>query len=132
MSASSRSRARFEHVTRLWRNWHTRWLQEPLGASPWRFESSQPHSHLAWFPCGDHLEARSPHVAGGRSLVDQQLCYVGPPAAPGLSVRGAAEVAAVLELRSQGLGARRIAARTGLPVSTVRDWLAGRLPPHAT
>jgi hypothetical protein len=44
---------------------------------------------------------------------------------------GAAEVAAVLELRGQGLGARRIAARTGLPVSTVRDWLAGRLPRHA-
>src|SRR5688500_13094882 len=46
-------------------------------------------------------------------------------------MRGAAEVAAVLELRGQGLGARRIAARTGLPVSTVRDWLAGRLPRHA-
>jgi hypothetical protein len=46
-------------------------------------------------------------------------------------MRGAAEVAAVLELRGQGLGARRIAARTGLPVSTVRDWLAGRLPGHA-
>jgi hypothetical protein len=48
MSASRRSHAKFEHVTRLWRNWHTRWLQEPLGASPWRFESSQPHSRLAW------------------------------------------------------------------------------------
>jgi hypothetical protein len=46
-------------------------------------------------------------------------------------MRGAAEVAGVLELRRQGLGARRIAARTGLPLSTVRDWLAGRLPRHA-
>lgn len=46
-------------------------------------------------------------------------------------MRGAPEVAAVLELRGQGLGARRIAARTGLPVSTVRDWLAGRFPRHA-
>jgi hypothetical protein len=43
-------------------------------------------------------------------------------------VRGSAEVARVLELRQEGLGARRIAARTGLPVSTVRDWLAGRVP----
>src|SRR5918999_568975 len=53
------------------------------------------------------------------------------PASPGPGMRGAAEVAAVLELRGQGLGARRIALRTGLPVSTVRDWLAGRLPRHA-
>src|SRR5918992_4863015 len=51
--------------------------------------------------------------------------------APSSIMRGAAEVAAVLELRGQGLGARRIAARTGLPVSTVRDWPAGRLPRHA-
>jgi hypothetical protein len=43
-------------------------------------------------------------------------------------MRGSAEVARVLELRQEGLGARRIAARTGLPVSTVRDWLVGRLP----
>jgi hypothetical protein len=46
-------------------------------------------------------------------------------------MRGVAEVAGALELRRQGLGARRIAARTGLPLSTVRDWLAGRLPRHA-
>jgi hypothetical protein len=37
----------------------------------------------------------------------------------------------VLSLRAEGLGARRIAARTGLPVSTVRDWLAGKLPRSA-
>jgi hypothetical protein len=43
-------------------------------------------------------------------------------------MRSRAEVARVLELRREGLGARRIAARTGLPISTVRDWLAGRLP----
>jgi hypothetical protein len=46
-------------------------------------------------------------------------------------MRGRAEVERALELRRQGLGARRIAARTGLPVSTVRDWLAGRVPRHA-
>src|SRR5919106_2925266 len=133
MSASSRSHAKFEHVTRLWRNWHTRWLQEPLGASPWRFESSQPHSHVARYLRGDQLEARSPHVAGGRSLVDQHLstCALQPRYSPAGGMRGVAEVAAVLEFRGQGLGARRIAARTGLPVSTVRDWLAGRLPGHA-
>ena len=34
----------------------------------------------------------------------------------------------VLELRRTGLGARRIAALTGLPVRTVTDWLAGRTP----
>ena len=33
--------------------------------------------------------------------------------------------------RQEGLGARRIAARTGLPISTVRDWLVGTLPRHA-
>jgi hypothetical protein len=40
-------------------------------------------------------------------------------------------VAEVLALRAEGLGARRIASRTDLPVATVRDWLAGRLPKHA-
>ena len=29
-----------------WRNWQTRWLQESVGATPWRFESSFAH-HLA-------------------------------------------------------------------------------------
>jgi hypothetical protein len=38
-------------------------------------------------------------------------------------------VTEVLALQAdEGLGARRIARRTGLPLSTVRDWLAGRLP----
>ena len=37
-------------------------------------------------------------------------------------------VAQVLSLRSEGFGARRIAARTGLPISTVADWLKGRVP----
>jgi hypothetical protein len=40
-------------------------------------------------------------------------------------------VAEVLALRETGLGARRIAARTNLPVATVRDWLAGRIPQHS-
>src|SRR6186997_3051733 len=31
-------------------------------------------------------------------------------------------------LRKQGLGARRVARRLGLPVSTVRDWHAGKEP----
>lgn len=42
-----------------------------------------------------------------------------------------AEVIRVLELRGEGLGARRIARRTGLPVRTVADWLAGKLPRHS-
>jgi hypothetical protein len=37
-------------------------------------------------------------------------------------------VAAVLELHERGLGARRIAAQTGLPIRTITDWLAGRTP----
>lgn len=42
-------------------------------------------------------------------------------------------VAEALRLRDEeGLGARRIAGRLGLPVSTVRDWHAGRLPWHST
>jgi hypothetical protein len=40
-------------------------------------------------------------------------------------------VAHALALRSGGLGARRIARRMDLPVATVRDWLAGRLPNHS-
>jgi hypothetical protein len=36
-----------------------------------------------------------------------------------------------MAFREQGLGARRIARRLGLPVATVRDWLAGRLPMHS-
>lgn len=42
-----------------------------------------------------------------------------------------ATVARVLTLRQEGLGARRIAHRTDLPLSTVRDWLAGRVPAHS-
>jgi hypothetical protein len=41
------------------------------------------------------------------------------------------KVAEVLALRETGLGARRIAKKTGLPLATVRDWLAGRLPHHS-
>ncbi len=40
----------------------------------------------------------------------------------------AERVSDVLALRAQGLGARRIARRTQLPVSTVSDWLSDRLP----
>ncbi len=32
-----------QHIMRMWRNWQTRWLQVPVGATPWRFESSHPH-----------------------------------------------------------------------------------------
>ena len=47
-------------------------------------------------------------------------------------MHGPDKVAEALELRERdGLGARRIAARTGLPVATVRDWLAGKLPRSA-
>ena len=42
-----------------------------------------------------------------------------------------AAVAEVLALREAGLGARRIAKRTNLPVRTVTDWIAGRLPRHS-
>jgi hypothetical protein len=34
----------------------------------------------------------------------------------------------VLELRDQGLGARRISRLTGVSIRTVSDWLAGRVP----
>jgi hypothetical protein len=43
-------------------------------------------------------------------------------------MRTRAEVDRVLALRAEGLGARRIARLTGLPIGTVRDWLAGKLP----
>jgi hypothetical protein len=48
------------------------------------------------------------------------------------SVMHSAEtVAQVLELRAQGLGARRIARLTGLSPRTITDWLAGRVPRSA-
>lgn len=46
-------------------------------------------------------------------------------------MHGPGVVAEVLALRAQGLGARRIAQRTNLPVSTVTGWLAGRVPNHS-
>jgi hypothetical protein len=36
---------------RMWRNWQTRRLQEPVGLNPWRFDSSHPQS----IPCGSGL-----------------------------------------------------------------------------
>lgn len=43
-------------------------------------------------------------------------------------MRPAEDVAAVLRLTGEGLHASEIARRTGVPRTTVRDWLAGRLP----
>jgi hypothetical protein len=40
-------------------------------------------------------------------------------------------VANALALRSEGLGATRIAGLTGVPVATVQNWLAGKLPKHS-
>lgn len=41
-------------------------------------------------------------------------------------------VAEVMKLREEeGIGARRIARRTSLPLGTVRDWCAGKLPQHS-
>lgn len=60
------------------------------------------------------FDSSQPHRSGGRE------------------VHSRAEVLEVMALRKQyGFGARRIAARTGLPVATVRDWLAGKLPAHS-
>ena len=47
------------------------------------------------------------------------------------SMHTRSEVAEVLSLREDGLGVRRIANRTNLPLSTVRDWLAGYVPAHS-
>lgn len=49
----------------------------------------------------------------------------------GETMHDRATVALVLSLRREGLGARRIARRTNLPLSTVRDWLAGHVPAHS-
>lgn len=43
-------------------------------------------------------------------------------------MRAAAEVGHVLQLAATGLNASQITGATGLPRSTVRDWIAGRLP----
>lgn len=42
-----------------------------------------------------------------------------------------AVVAEVLTLSERGLGARRIAKIANVPLGTVKDWLAGRLPKHS-
>ena len=46
-------------------------------------------------------------------------------------MHGPAVVAEALALRAEGLGARRIAKRLDLPVKTVADWIAGRVPQHS-
>jgi hypothetical protein len=70
-------------------------VQIHVGATPWRFESSQPHFRA-------------------------------------VKVYSQAIVAEALRLRAeQGLGARRVARRLGLPLGTVRDWHAGKLPWHS-
>ena len=38
-----RSILRRPHTMRVWRNWQTRWLQVPVGATSWGFESLHPH-----------------------------------------------------------------------------------------
>ena len=43
-------------IARMWRNWQTRWLQVPVGATPWRFESSHPQSREALFS-GEQVRA---------------------------------------------------------------------------
>jgi hypothetical protein len=66
-----------------------------VGASPWGFESLQPH-------------------------LSSELMH------------SRATVAEALRLRDEeGLGARRVARRLGLSVSTVKDWHAGKLPQHS-
>jgi hypothetical protein len=42
--------------------------------------------------------------------------------------RPAWQIEIVLALRACGLGARAIARRVGIPISTVKDWLSGRVP----
>ena len=59
------------------------------------------------------FESSLPHLFGGGDVHSQ------------------ATVAEVLALRQEGLGARRIAKRLALPVSTVQDWLGGKLPAYA-
>jgi hypothetical protein len=47
-------------------------------------------------------------------------------------VHSQAIAAEALRLRdAEGLGARRVARRLGLPLPTVRDWLGGKLPRHS-
>jgi hypothetical protein len=36
----------------VWRNWQTRWIQNPLGATPWRFKSS----HRYFFKARENIQ----------------------------------------------------------------------------
>jgi hypothetical protein len=51
-----------------------------------------------------------------------------PPAAPSASLRTEAEINEVKALAATGLNHCEIARQTGIPRSTVRDWLTGKLP----
>lgn len=54
-----------------------------------------------------------------------------PHRSKGRELHGPTAVAEALALRAEGLGARRIAKRLNLPIETVRDWLARRVPAHS-
>ena len=64
--------------------------------------------------------------SGGRaqSGVEVRLLSAAPQ---GCEMHSQSTVAQALTLRQEGLGARRIAKRLSVPVSTVSDWLAGNL-----
>jgi len=47
-------------------------------------------------------------------------------------MRSVEDVAVVLDLSAQGLGAADISRRTGIPRGTVRDWISGRTPRRAS
>ena len=57
-------------IKRMWRNWQTRRLQEPVGSTPWRFDSSHPH-YLATNSRG--LSAPTQDLTKGPCQADKYL-----------------------------------------------------------
>ena len=56
---------------RMWRNWQTRWLQVPVGATPWRFESSHPQLAPHRNTCPPHpAEASLPFLVPFRQTTE--------------------------------------------------------------
>ena len=92
---------RIARSTRMWRNWQTRRLQEPVSARTWRFDSSHPHS-----------------PSDGRSGVARPSVFV---------ARRAEELGELYESR---LGGRRVRRRGGAyytPAPLVEHVLDGTL-----
>jgi hypothetical protein len=55
----------YPQTKRMWRNWQTRRLQEPVGLYPWRFDSSHPQSY---YICREGVYSRQRELSASKGL----------------------------------------------------------------